>query len=62
MESVNVLITDPIGKECLQQITSISPKIKLTDVSDLFTAEQDGDLASIGAAEILHVAGRGETD
>ena len=46
MELVNVLVISAIGDECLQQITSVSPKIKLTDVSDLFRAEQRGDSAS----------------
>jgi len=45
MESVNVLVTTSIGDECLQQITSVSPNIKLTDVSELFHAEQNGELA-----------------
>ena len=46
MESVNVLVTSDAGDECLQQITAVSPKIKLMDVSDLFRAEWRGDLAS----------------
>ncbi len=46
MESVNVVVTTNIGDECLQQITDLSPKIKLTDVSDLFRAERNGDLAA----------------
>ncbi len=46
MESVNVLVTSAIGDECLQQIVSLSPKIKLTDVSDLRRAEQSGDLTA----------------
>ena len=57
MESVNVLITatvtGPIGEDCLQQITSISPKIKLTDVSDLFVAEQGGELAAKKKLDVL---------
>ncbi|MFC2071297.1 D-2-hydroxyacid dehydrogenase [Chloroflexota bacterium] len=43
MESINVLVSGVLGEECLQQISSISPRIKLTDVSDLFRAEQRGD-------------------
>ena len=46
MESINVLITRAISDECLQQITSVSPKIKLTDASDLFSDEQSGDSAA----------------
>ena len=46
MELVNVLVTSGIGDECLQQITGISPKIKVTDVSGLFRGERKGDLAS----------------
>ncbi len=46
MESINVLVTNAVGDECLEQITSVSPRIKLTDVSDLSRAEQSGDLAS----------------
>jgi phosphoglycerate dehydrogenase-like enzyme len=53
MESVNVLVTGPIDEECLQQITSISPKIKLTDVSDLFVAEQGEELASKKSLDVL---------
>ncbi len=57
MESVNVLITGTvtglIGEECLRQITSISPKIKLADASDLFSAERSGDLASRKKLDIL---------
>ncbi len=47
MEMVNVLITGtvmgPLSKECRQQITSISPRIKLTDASELFAAEEKGE-------------------
>ncbi len=46
MESVNVLVTRAIGDECLRQISAISPRIKLTDVSDLVRAEQSGDITS----------------
>ena len=53
MESVNVLVTEPLDEECLQQITSISPKIKLTDVSDLFAAEQGGEFASKKKLDVL---------
>lgn len=50
MESINVFVTSMMGgvidEECLKRITSVSPKIKLTDVSDLFRAEQSGDFTS----------------
>jgi len=46
MEAVNVLVTSAIGDECLQRITSVGPRVKLTNVRDLFRAEQRGDLAS----------------
>ncbi len=45
MESVNVLVTTPIGDELLQQITNVSPRIKLSDISELVRAEQKGDFA-----------------
>lgn len=53
MESVNVLITSAIGDECLQQITAISPKIKMTDVARLFRAENSGDLSSREKFDVL---------
>jgi phosphoglycerate dehydrogenase-like enzyme len=40
MESVNVLVTTAIGDESLQRIASVSPRIKLTDISNLFHTEQ----------------------
>jgi len=51
MKSVNVLVIGPkehmpISKECLCQITAISPRIKLRDVSDLVSAEQKGGFAA----------------
>jgi hypothetical protein len=45
MESVNVLVTTPIGDELLQQINAVSPTIKLSNVSELARAEQRGDFA-----------------
>lgn len=45
MESVNVLVTTPIGDELLQHITNVSPRIKLSNVSELVRAEQRGDFA-----------------
>jgi len=46
VELVNVLVTSAIGDECLQQIATISPRIKLGDVSDLAHAEREGDFTS----------------
>jgi phosphoglycerate dehydrogenase-like enzyme len=37
MDSVNVLVVYPIGKECLKQIAAVSPKIKVQDASDLWS-------------------------
>lgn len=37
MKSVNVLVLSPIGEECLRQIASVSPKIKVQDASELCT-------------------------
>ena len=45
MESINVLVTTPIGDELLQQIIAVSPTIKLSNVSELTRAEQRGDFA-----------------
>jgi len=45
VESVNVLVTTPIGDELLQHITNVSPRIKLSNVSELVRAEQRGDFA-----------------
>jgi D-2-hydroxyacid dehydrogenase (NADP+) len=45
VETVNVLVTTPIGDELLQQITTVSPRIKLSSVSELVRAEQRGDFA-----------------
>jgi len=53
MGSINVLITVVLDDECLKQITGISPKIKLADVSDLFRAEQSGDPAAKGKLDAL---------
>ena len=61
MESVNVLVTSGIGDEYLQKIASVSPRIKLTDISDLFRAERRGDSAAkkklddlLAEAEVLY--------
>lgn len=63
-ESVNVLVTTamvPIGEECERQITSVSPRIRLTDATNLALAERKGDLASreqldefLAEAEIIY--------
>jgi len=45
METVNVLVTTSIDEECLRQIITVSPRIKLTDVSHLARAEKSGDLS-----------------
>lgn len=46
MESLNVIVTSAIGDQCMQQISGVSPKLKLTNVSDLSRAEQKGDSAA----------------
>jgi phosphoglycerate dehydrogenase-like enzyme len=46
MKQVNLIVTTAVSKECLQQITSVSPSIKLTDVSGLFEAETNGNLTA----------------
>ena len=57
MGSVNVLITSgaigSISEECLQKIANISPRIRLTDASDLFAAEKDGDLTAKDKLDVL---------
>ena len=45
METVNVLVTTSIDEVCLRQIITVSPRIKLTDVSHLARAEKSGDLS-----------------
>jgi len=52
VESVNVLITSGIGDDRLQQIGGVSRRIKVTDGSALFRAEQD---RVAGAREKLDV-------
>jgi hypothetical protein len=39
METVNLLVTVPIDEELQSQITAVSPKIKLTNVSEFVKAE-----------------------
>lgn len=46
VESVNVVVTTGIGDECLRQITSVSPKVKVRDGSDLARAEARGESTS----------------
>lgn len=43
MEKVNILVTDKMDEECLEQIAAVGPEIKLKDVSDLSRAEHKGD-------------------
>jgi len=64
MESVNVLVTTSISDECRRQIASVSPRIKLRDVSDFADAEKRGDFSSkeqfdalLAEAEIIYGAG-----
>ncbi len=61
MRQLNIIITRQIGKECLREIQSISPDIKLWDASDLAEAERSGDFSSkdkydaiLAEAEILN--------
>ncbi len=53
MELVNVLVAASIGDECLQQITAVSPHIKVTDVSDLSRAALGGDTAAKEKFDVL---------
>jgi len=43
VKPLNLLITSPVGDESIRYIADISPRIKLTDVSDLTRAELSGD-------------------
>jgi len=45
MESLNVIVTSAISDQCMQQISDVSPKIQLTNVSELTRAERRGDFA-----------------
>lgn len=61
VESANLLVTVPLSEASLQQITSISSKIKLTNVSELVRAERQGnDIAKkqmdalLAEAEIIY--------
>ena len=64
MESVSILVTTSIGDECLQQIASVSPRIKVRDVSEFTNAEKRGDFSFkeqfdilLAEAEIIYGAG-----
>lgn len=46
MESVNVLVASSVGDEGLWRIAAVSPRVKLTDVSDFVSAELAGDFTS----------------
>ncbi len=52
-ESVNVLVTSVIGDECLRWIADVSPRIRLTDVSGLLRAENEGDPAARGRLDTV---------
>ncbi|MCK4221357.1 MAG: D-2-hydroxyacid dehydrogenase [Dehalococcoidia bacterium] len=45
MESVNVVVTNSMGDEALQRINNVSPRIRLTDVSDFARGEGKGDFS-----------------
>ncbi len=45
-QPVSILVTTSIGRECIRQISAVSPKIKLGDVSTLTHAEQRGDYSA----------------
>jgi len=46
MAAVSVVVTSGIGPELLHQIISVSPKLKVTDASNLFRGELKGDAAA----------------
>ena len=63
MEVVEVLVTTSLDEECIRQITTVSPKINLRDVSDFADAEKRGDFfsreqfdAHLAEAEIIYGA------
>ena len=63
MEVVEVLVTTSLDEECIRQITAVSPKINLRDVSDFADAEKRGDFfsreqfdAHLAEAEIIYGA------
>jgi phosphoglycerate dehydrogenase-like enzyme len=53
VETVNVLVNTPIGDELLQQITDVSPRIRLSNVYELARAEQKGDFAGRSELDAL---------
>jgi D-2-hydroxyacid dehydrogenase (NADP+) len=53
MAAVSVVVTSGIGPELLRQIVSVSPKIKVTDASDLFRGELKGDAAAKAKLDAL---------
>jgi len=64
MEVVEVLVTTSLDDECIRQITTISPKINLRDVSGFANAEKRGDFSSreqfdahLAEAEIIYGPG-----
>jgi D-2-hydroxyacid dehydrogenase (NADP+) len=46
MADINIVITRPIEKEFVQQITGVDPQIKLLDASAFFAAEDSGDFSN----------------
>ena len=46
MESINLLVTTALDEASMKQITIVSSRIKLTNVSELVQAEQKGDAAA----------------
>ncbi len=61
MEVVEVLVITSLDDECIRQITTISPKINLRDVSGFANAEKRGDFSSreqfdahLAEAEIIY--------
>lgn len=64
MEVVEVLVITSLDDECIRQITTISPKINLRDVSGFANAEKRGDFSSreqfdahLAEAEIIYGPG-----
>jgi len=60
MEQVNIVVaatvweeTVPIGTECFNKITDISPRLKMTDASQLLAREQKGDLSAKAELDAL---------
>jgi phosphoglycerate dehydrogenase-like enzyme len=53
MAAVSVVVTSGIGPELLRQIVSVSPKIKVTDASNLFRGELKGDAAAKAKLDAL---------